>query len=118
MNLIFGVIAVVLLSYNSAIASGPVWEPGGTKCMPNFTHDKPVGYLCVKVEPGSIYQKVGLQKGDNVTEINGQSVVDALEGAGGSDRVIDAWKVFEKSAGATLTVQRGDIELTLKKSTR
>ena len=115
MNKTFWVVIMIFLTYRLASASGAVWEQGGTKCMPNFKNNKPVGYLCVKVEPSSIYQKTGLQKGDNVIEINGQSVVSAFFGRGGSDRVIDMWKDFEKFDGPTLVVQRADVTLTLKK---
>lgn len=95
----------------AAWGSRPVWEPGETKCMPNFTRDRPVGYLCVKVEPGSLYARTGLQKGDNVSHINGKS----LAGSNSIDEAIDLWKEFEKLPTATLTVERGDRTLTLKK---
>ena len=93
-----------------ALASGPIWEVGDTKCMPNFRNNVPVGYVCVKVEPGSIYAKTGLQKGDNVTEINGQSLATAK-----IEEAIDLWNEFEKAVNATLLVERGEKVVTLKK---
>ena len=92
-------------------ASGPVWEPGGTKCMPNFTNDKQVGYLCVKVEAGSIYEKTGIRKGDNVTQINGQSMAGEIE------KAIDLWKDFEKGSTANVEVERNGQKIHLKKPT-
>lgn len=107
----------VFLGSLNALASGATWEPGETKCLPNFRNDKPVGYLCLKVEPGSIYQKTGLRNGDNVIEINHQSVTEALGGAGGTDKVIELWREFEKNNTAILLVERGDKKLVLKKPT-
>ena len=107
---------VGLLFHCVSWASGPIWEQGGTKCLPNFRNDKPVGYLCVKVASGSVYQKVGLRAGDNVTEINNHSVVEALAGADGPDSVIDFWQEFERTDLGTLVVERGDKTLTLKKT--
>ena len=91
-------------------ASGPIWEQGGTKCMPNFRNDVPVGYLCVKVEPGSVYARTGLQKGDNVVAINGKAMNGTVEES------IDLWKDFEKMNSSTLLVERGDKKVTLNKA--
>ena len=46
-------------------------DVGTDQMHSNFRDDKPVGYLCGKAERGSLYDKVGLRKGDNVTEIGG-----------------------------------------------
>jgi hypothetical protein len=48
--------------------------------------------------------------------INGQSVVSAMKGEGGSDRVIEMWKEFDKAEKSTLVVERGNNALTLKKA--
>jgi S1-C subfamily serine protease len=104
LRLLFGVLLPV-----SAFAAGPVWEPGGTRCMPNFRDGNPVGYLCVKVEPGSIYDKAGIRKGDNVTKINGSSM------AAVDDASFDLWKDFEKGLTATVEVERNGKLFELKK---
>jgi hypothetical protein len=108
-------IILSLLICSDVVASGPTWEPGQTRFIPNFANDKPIGYLCVKVESGSIYEKVGLQKGDNVTEINGNSIVRPLEGAGGPDLVIDLFKEFEKDETGTILVERKKGLIRLRK---
>jgi len=100
------------VSQGVALASGPIWEPGGTKCIPNFRDERPVGYICVKVERGSIYAKTGILKGDNVLAIGGQSM------AVDSEKAIDLWKEFEKVETTTVVVERGDKVIALQKPAR
>lgn len=90
-----------VLASSSAWAAGSAWEPGDTRCVPNFRADKPVGYLCVKVERGSVYDRAGVRAGDNVTRLNGESLADAHP-----DRAIDLWKEFEKQPDSTVEVER------------
>jgi S1-C subfamily serine protease len=93
----------------AARAAGPVWESGGTRCMPNFRSGKPVGYLCVKVEPGSAYARSGLRAGDNVSEIDGKPLTGDFE------KSLELWAWFEKADSVSLVVERGGERLELRK---
>lgn len=46
------------------------------RCVPNFENGLPAGYKCFQIVPGSIYDKLGLQNGDTICGINGQSIAD------------------------------------------
>jgi C-terminal processing protease CtpA/Prc len=89
-----------------SFASGATWEPGKTRCIPNFSQDKFVGYRCVRVEPGSLYSKMGLAPTDNIVEINGKPLT-AL-----TDATMDLWNEFDASA-VSLTVEREGRRMTL-----
>jgi type II secretory pathway component PulC len=102
-------IPLLLLASPLALASGSAWETGDTRCIPNFRADRPVGYICVKVEPGSLYASTGVRKGDNVTRINGRSLAE------GTEKALDLWRDFERTRGATLEVERDGKLLTLRR---
>ncbi len=46
------------------------------RCVPNFEGGRPSGYRCFQIEPGSIYDKLGMKDNDVICGINGQAVND------------------------------------------
>lgn len=46
------------------------------RCVPNFAAGRPAGYRCFQIEPGSIYDKLGMKDNDVICGINGQAVND------------------------------------------
>lgn len=46
------------------------------RCVPNFEAGRPAGYRCFQIEPGSIYEKLGMKENDVICGINGQPVND------------------------------------------
>ncbi len=42
------------------------------RCIQQMQNGKPAGYQCVEIEPGSLYDKLGLKNGDVVTSIEGE----------------------------------------------
>jgi general secretion pathway protein C len=46
------------------------------RCVPNFENGRPSGYRCFQIVKGSIYDKLGMQDGDVICGINGESVND------------------------------------------
>jgi general secretion pathway protein C len=46
------------------------------RCVPNFEGGKSSGYRCFQIEPGSIYDKLGMKDNDVICGINGQPVND------------------------------------------
>jgi type II secretory pathway component PulC len=109
MNLGKIVLMFAAFSGTQTQAAGPIWEAGGTKCVPNFRKDVQVGYLCTRVEAGSLYAKTGLLSGENITAINGRSLVTSIDAA------IDLWQEFERAPNSTLTVERDGKLIELKK---
>ncbi len=46
------------------------------RAVPNFENGVPNGYKLFQIVPGSIYEKLGLQNGDVITGLNGQTIND------------------------------------------
>lgn len=46
------------------------------RCVPEFEGGKPAGYRCFQIEPGSIYEKLGLQDNDVICGIDGEALND------------------------------------------
>ncbi len=46
------------------------------RAVPNFENGTPNGYKLFQIVPGSIYDKLGLQNGDVITGLNGQTIND------------------------------------------
>lgn len=46
------------------------------RAVPNFENGAPNGYKLFQIVPGSIYQKLGFQNGDIITQLNGESAND------------------------------------------
>lgn len=46
------------------------------RCVPNFDAGRPAGYRCFQIEPGSIYDKLGMKDNDVICGINGSPVND------------------------------------------
>lgn len=46
------------------------------RCVPNFEAGRPSGYRCFQIEPGSIYDKLGMKDNDVIMSINGQVIND------------------------------------------
>jgi len=47
------------------------------RAVPHLINGKPAGFIISEIVPGSLYQKAGLQNGDVVRSINGESITDA-----------------------------------------
>jgi len=46
------------------------------RAVPNFENGMPAGYKLFQIVPGSIYEQLGLQNGDTLMGINGESIND------------------------------------------
>jgi general secretion pathway protein C len=46
------------------------------RCVPNFEGGRPAGYRCFQIEPGSIYELLGMKDNDVICGINGSPVND------------------------------------------
>ena len=46
------------------------------RAVPNFENGVPAGYKLFQIVPGSIYDKLGLQNGDVISNLNGQPIND------------------------------------------
>ena len=44
------------------------------RCVPEFEGGKSVGYRCFQIEPGSVYEQLGLQENDIICGIDGESL--------------------------------------------
>jgi hypothetical protein len=109
------IVAFLGLGISTAFAGGATWDPGDTQCVPNFRADKPVGYLCVKVDPKSEYIAMGLRKGDNVVEIDDQPIFDPSFKGDSTERALNLWRQLDKEDTGTMRVERGNSILLLRK---
>ena len=45
-------------------------------CKPEMDNGKPIGYKCSEIEKGSVYEKLGMQDGDVVTQMDGAELTN------------------------------------------
>jgi len=70
------------------------------RAMPHFVNGKTDGFSISNVEPGSVFQQIGLQDGDLLTSIQGQPVTNPMQAMG----LISAVRT---ASAIDLTVNRG-----------
>jgi type II secretion system protein C len=70
------------------------------RALPHFVNGKTDGFSISQVEPGSVFQQLGLQDGDLLTSIDGQPVTNPMQAMG----LIQAVKT---ASAIDLTVNRG-----------
>jgi type II secretion system protein C len=70
------------------------------RAMPHFVNGKTDGFSISQVQPGSVFQQLGLQDGDLLTSIQGQPVTNPMQAMG----LIQAVKT---ASAIDLTVNRG-----------
>ena len=70
------------------------------RALPHFVNGKTDGFSISQVQPGSVFQQIGLQDGDLLTSIQGQPVTNPMQAMG----LIQAMKT---ASAIDLTVNRG-----------
>jgi general secretion pathway protein C len=70
------------------------------RALPHFVNGKTDGFSISQVQPGSVFQQIGLQDGDLLTSIQGQPVTNPMQAMG----LIQAVKT---ASAIDLTVNRG-----------
>ena len=70
------------------------------RALPHFVNGKTDGFSISQVQPGSVFQQLGLQDGDLLTSIDGQPVTNPMQAMG----LIQAVKT---ASAIDLTVNRG-----------
>jgi general secretion pathway protein C len=73
----------------------------GGRPMPKYQDGQMVGFTVSNIEPGSLYERAGLNEGDLITEVNGVALNDPQQGA----RFV---MEFAQAEAVSLTVQRAD----------
>ena len=81
------------------------------RAIPLIEGGVPKGFSLQEIEPGSIYQKLGLQDGDVITAVNGQPLTTA-------DQAIRLFQVFRNERDIALDVTRGGQRMKLSYSIR
>lgn len=70
------------------------------RALPHFVNGKTDGFSISNVAPGSVFEQLGLQDGDMVTEIDGQPVTNPMQAMG-------LMQAVQTASSIDLTVQRG-----------
>jgi general secretion pathway protein C len=70
------------------------------RALPHFVNGKTDGFSISNVEPGSVFEQIGLQNGDLLTSIQGQPVTNPMQAMG----LISAVRT---ASAIDLTVNRG-----------
>ena len=70
------------------------------RALPHFVDGKTDGFSISNVAPGSVFDQLGLQEGDMLTEINGQPVTNPMQAMGLMQSV-------QTASSIDLTIQRG-----------
>jgi general secretion pathway protein C len=68
--------------------------------MPHFVNGKTDGFSISNVAPGSVFDQLGLQEGDMLTEIDGQPVTNPMQALG-------LMQAVQTASSIDLTIQRG-----------
>lgn len=71
-----------------------------------FVSNAKDGFKIIDIQKGSIYQKIGLKKGDVITQINGVKLKSIEE-------FTAIWSEFKNGQKAELTIERGGKAKTL-----
>jgi general secretion pathway protein C len=70
------------------------------RALPHFVNGKTDGFSISNVAPGSVFDQLGLQEGDLLTEIDGKPVVNPMQAMGLMQEV-------QSASSIDLTIQRG-----------
>ena len=74
--------------------------------VPRYVNGRLHGFSLHDIEPGSVYEQIGLREGDLVTHINGQSLSDVAN-------TIKLLRSLKDEPNASMTLQRGGVEQNL-----
>lgn len=86
---------------DTSSARNPAQLLAGGRPMPKYEDGQMVGFSVSNIEPGSLYERAGIQEGDLITEVNGVELNDPQQGA----RFV---MEFAQAEEVTLTVQHSD----------
>ena len=70
------------------------------RAVPHFNQGKLDGFMITTIAPGSLYQKVGLQNGDILRKVNGQSILNA-------EQAMRMYQSLQQASNIDLEIQRG-----------
>ena len=70
------------------------------RALPHFVDGKTDGFSISNVAPGSVFDQLGLQEGDMLTEIDGQPVTNPMQAMG-------LMQAVQTASSIDLTIQRG-----------
>jgi general secretion pathway protein C len=70
------------------------------RALPHFVDGKTDGFSISNVAPGSVFDQLGLQEGDMLTEIDGQPVTNPMQAIG-------LMQAMQTASSIDLTIQRG-----------
>jgi type II secretion system protein C len=70
------------------------------RALPHFVNGKTDGFSISNVAPGSVFEQLGLQEGDMLTEIDGQPVTNPMQAMG-------LMQAVQTASSIDLTIQRG-----------
>ena len=74
--------------------------------VPRYANGRLHGFSLHDIEPGSVYEQIGLREGDLVTHINGQTLSDVAN-------TIKLLRSLKDEPNASMTLQRGGVEQNL-----
>jgi general secretion pathway protein C len=75
--------------------------------LPQYQDGRLIGFALWEIEPGSVYEKVGLRNGDVVSKINGTNLSDVA-------MTIKLLRSLRNESNASMTVVRNGVEQTIK----
>ncbi|MDQ6955305.1 MAG: type II secretion system protein N [Mariprofundaceae bacterium] len=70
------------------------------RVMPSFKEGRPNGFVISDIVSGSLYEKIGLQNGDIIRKVNGQSITSAEQG-------MAMYQALQNASAIDLEIQRG-----------
>ncbi|MBE3602240.1 PDZ domain-containing protein [bacterium] len=79
------------------------------RATPNFENGKSNGFLLSEIQPGSIFQQIGLHNGDVLTDVSGHPISDPA-------KAMQLLSTLDKQSSITLTVIRDGAPMRLSYS--
>lgn len=79
------------------------------RASPNFENGKSNGFMLSEIQPGSIFQQIGLHNGDVLTDVSGQPVSDPA-------KAMQLLSTLNQQSSITLTVIRNGTPINLSYS--
>jgi general secretion pathway protein C len=76
------------------------------RIVPHFEGGQGAGFKLFAIRPGSLYSKIGIQNGDVIQRINGETI-------NSPDKALEAYARLKNANQITIDLQRGGVKRTL-----
>ncbi|RME83581.1 MAG: PDZ domain-containing protein, partial [Zetaproteobacteria bacterium] len=76
------------------------------RVIPHFTDGKADGFVITEIKPGSVFEQIGLQNGDLIKRVNGQTITTPQQ-------AMALYQALDRANAIEVVVERQGQEITL-----